>query len=554
MKNDDIKNTILGLEVLGIPKKIKDLENRKFPISNPGISKSTVQGMLGDYPTQSAADASYVPYTGASSDVDLGINNIVTTGTLGVASETITAPPETFVTPLSVPEVVSTIELVTNGSLASDDSGWTVGAGWSWSATGEVHATGSGLNSFSQNITVVAGAWYRVSITTSGITLGSLQVTLGGRKVFYGLTGNTTNTTTVRATNTTGLFITPVYTSFDGTVDNISVKRVSPGFGNFGTGFSAGTASPTSFVHITGATNGDEGVGDGAGSLVYINQQAGWNAACPYSLFVTGYSNIGGFRINSADGIRALFGTVSGRQLGFAANDGIITFTNGVSGNTTRMTIEKNGTITLGAGVAGLDQILAFNGETNDGAITWMEDENGFKFGNNVGIGINPTSLLTLAAGTATAGTAPLKFTSGTLNTTPEIGSVEFLTDDFFATITTSAVRKTIAWTPTQTNVTGSRALNTTYTNTGTRSIMVTATVRCAVTLAGGNAYVQGMSDTATPSVTIATGLVGIQAGLLGEDNSFQISFIVAAGKTYQITPSATNGTCTLGVWFETNY
>lgn len=54
----------------------------------------------------------------------------------------------------------------------------------------------------------------------------------------------------------------------------------------------------------------------------------------------------------------------------------------------------------------------------------------------------SPTAYLHLKAGTATANTAPLKLTSGTLNTTAEAGAVEFTTDDFFATITTGAARK----------------------------------------------------------------------------------------------------------------
>lgn len=37
-------------------------------------------------------------------------------------------------------------------------------------------------------------------------------------------------------------------------------------------------------------------------------------------------------------------------------------------------------TVTLGGGAAGVDYILQFNGETNDGVITWMEDEDYFKF------------------------------------------------------------------------------------------------------------------------------------------------------------------------------
>lgn len=52
---------------------------------------------------------------------------------------------------------------------------------------------------------------------------------------------------------------------------------------------------------------------------------------------------------------------------------------------------------------------------------------------------------ITIRAGTATAGTAPLKFTSGTLLSTPEAGAVEFNSDTLYFTITTGTVRKKIA-------------------------------------------------------------------------------------------------------------
>lgn len=60
----------------------------------------------------------------------------------------------------------------------------------------------------------------------------------------------------------------------------------------------------------------------------------------------------------------------------------------------------------------------------------------------NLGLGIAPLSTLHLRAGTATANTAPLQFTSGTTETTARTGVVEFNTDDLFFTITTSAARK----------------------------------------------------------------------------------------------------------------
>jgi hypothetical protein len=61
------------------------------------------------------------------------------------------------------------------------------------------------------------------------------------------------------------------------------------------------------------------------------------------------------------------------------------------------------------------------------------------RFGDKVGVNVTPSAMLTLPSGTTTANTAPLKFTSGSLLTTTEAGAIEFLTDDYYATITTGA-------------------------------------------------------------------------------------------------------------------
>jgi hypothetical protein len=72
-------------------------------------------------------------------------------------------------------------------------------------------------------------------------------------------------------------------------------------------------------------------------------------------------------------------------------------------------------------------------------------DYSGTLIASNVGIGTTaPTAKLHLPAGTATAGTAPLKFNSGTLNTTAEAGAVEYLTDNLHFTIATGTARKGI--------------------------------------------------------------------------------------------------------------
>lgn len=70
--------------------------------------------------------------------------------------------------------------------------------------------------------------------------------------------------------------------------------------------------------------------------------------------------------------------------------------------------------------------------------------------GGKIGIGVtSPAAVLQLAAGTATASTAPLKFTSGTNLTTPENGAVEYNGTNYF--VTSGSTRYTLAKTLTNT-------------------------------------------------------------------------------------------------------
>lgn len=52
---------------------------------------------------------------------------------------------------------------------------------------------------------------------------------------------------------------------------------------------------------------------------------------------------------------------------------------------------------------------------------------------------------ITIRPGTAAAGTAPLKFSSGALLTTKEAGAIEFNTDTLYLTTTTGTIRKKVA-------------------------------------------------------------------------------------------------------------
>jgi hypothetical protein len=57
-------------------------------------------------------------------------------------------------------------------------------------------------------------------------------------------------------------------------------------------------------------------------------------------------------------------------------------------------------------------------------------------------------SILRPPAGAIGANTAPLKFITGTLNTTAEAGGVEFVTDMYYGTITTAAARRSFVMSP----------------------------------------------------------------------------------------------------------
>jgi hypothetical protein len=123
-------------------------------------------------------------------------------------------------------------------------------------------------------------------------------------------------------------------------------------------------------------------------------------------------------------------------------------------------------------------------------------------FTGNVGFGIaSPTAKIHLAAGSATAGTAPIKLTSGTLTTATVVGQVEFLTDALYFTITTGAVRKTLAFTD-------SAISSSTY--IGTTSVALNR-ASAALTLAG---ITLTTPDIGTPSAGDLTNCSGTAANL----------------------------------------
>lgn len=155
-----------------------------------------------------------------------------------------------------------------------------------------------------------------------------------------------------------------------------------------------------------------------------------------------------------------------------------ITTTNAVTQTTagtktTRATLwldEPNVAISAGTltNTATLYVAAAATEATNNYAL-WV-DSGASRFDNNVGIGVTTANAwLHLGAGTATANTAPLKFTSGTNLTNPEQGAVEYDGKNFYAT-RVSTRRKIPLTNDTITS-------STTVANTTTETTLFTATM-----------------------------------------------------------------------------
>lgn len=110
---------------------------------------------------------------------------------------------------------------------------------------------------------------------------------------------------------------------------------------------------------------------------------------------------------------------------------------NSTNSNTLKIALQDNGTT---RGYFGSGSGIPLNVGDLSGNIIWTIINSGNMY---VGGGIQtPSARLHIAAGTTSAGTAPIKLTSGSLMTAAEAGGIEFLTDKLYATITTGAARK----------------------------------------------------------------------------------------------------------------
>ncbi len=146
----------------------------------------------------------------------------------------------------------------------------------------------------------------------------------------------------------------------------------------------------------------------------------------------------------------------------------------------------------------------------------------------NVGIGIgNASAKLHLASGTATANTAPLKFTSGTLMSSAQAGAMEYDGIDFYITDGNS-IRRTIA----------------TATTAGTLDniSVVSSTGGIALWPAAGNSVTVSATTASTNS---ATGALIVKGGLGVAGNIYSSGTIITSSNIQGASITATTGMIT---------
>jgi len=206
----------------------------------------------------------------------------------------------------------------------------------------------------------------------------------------------------------------PVANSSTTLVDSL-IYQVS---GNVG----IGSTSPDSLVNLIGATAGDGATDTGYGSILHIKQKSVWTVNQEWALFVEGYTYLGGFRINAADGLRSLFKVGSGGTLGFAT-ESLTTPIKFTQGNIyERMTIAVGGNIGIGTTAPLAKLVVAGVGTTT--ARAFEIDDNLYNpkvvilDNGNVGIGTTaPTQTLnvlgTFAIRDATADRITFEFNKG---------------------------------------------------------------------------------------------------------------------------------------------
>lgn len=412
----------------------------------------------------------YVPYTGATGNVDLGAFGI--TGSylraLGTTEQfRLSYDAGNYLTTTISSD--GTTQLITASSVLN-------GGGYRITAT-------TGIANSNGGSMVLAGG-------TGGATTNVIGGSGGGFALSSGAGGTNTITSGLVSspTNTGGAFSLIAGNGGAVTVNGGTIIFVPATGGSFGMNAGAGG---TVTNNIAGASSGSIGgtlnISSGTGGTATASPAkaftitGGAGGGMTYNLGAGGTSsNSTTLNIGGAGGAFTLSGGTGGTANGSGNNTGglgsALTLTSGQGGNPTVVasftaTGGKGGDISLianggrnvsgtnaiggasgimsfqvrsgGTGTAtnGTDGYIKFDSATSTGGS--VTERMRMTTGGNFGFGITaPTAVIHLKAGTATASTSPLKYTSGTLLSVAEIGAQEFLTDKYYCTITTGTARK----------------------------------------------------------------------------------------------------------------
>ena len=115
--------------------------------------------------------------------------------------------------------------LLSNGDFATT-SNWTAGGGWSIAAGVATHTAGS-ASTLSQALSLTDGDTYRIAVTVSGRTAGTVTPRLGGATPVDGsaLSANGQALLALDANSTSDSFALVASSDFDGSVDDVTVYR-----------------------------------------------------------------------------------------------------------------------------------------------------------------------------------------------------------------------------------------------------------------------------------------------------------------------------------------
>ena len=140
-------------------------------------------------------------------------------------------------------------DLVTNGGFDTD-SDWNGSGSNGWTISGGKASNDgtSGSNNLSQSGILVVGKLYKINITVSNYVSGNVQVSAGASPRDT-MTANGTYTFYQTCTPSTTFYI--IATSFNGSIDNVSVKQVDP---NDRWTLTGGTSISDGKMTVTGAS------------------------------------------------------------------------------------------------------------------------------------------------------------------------------------------------------------------------------------------------------------------------------------------------------------